>query len=851
MLPPALPDIFAAFEEFLKLPVMGPVAVEIWKALDLDYLQESVFGTLALKAALTANDKQLHSAMFVTPLQPDFQIMVTMLTWPRHLYEVRDEAREQFFTTVGRFGGIGDFAGLLQFELFLSENEPHKLRMAWIPFGKKIDDLPESLRKSLLPWGTGMPTSKVEEPLKIGGREIVELAEVAWELSRVMDELRIALIGEEQRQRFGIREAAQERVLEVVKSFNPAASKAGLSHSMPLSRFDDTWLRHNLDNALRFQSLPATLKADLLRVWGKDARDRFAAAWALLNEVFPNRPTREALNELIEAPLALDPEAGAEFTPRPVDVFISYAWSDKTRGARDIFEFVRQSEVSAWLDEEQRLGDAQLNDEIAAAMLRSKRIVICVSLEMFTRGGYVLREVLLAISFVPERCVIVRLDRNPLPQIFNNSRVINWFEHDGPAQLATALRQSVPFNVLPANQMLKLEGPIVENLIALLKRSSSERRHFDAPNRRAEFLWRGKLCSVVSQIWRQYEEADWDGLVKAVPPDLLKWTALNGPAVQKDPTVLGGAVRLRSFLFRSHVQLGAQDDWKSHNHDAYDLLDEILNLDLELLRPLPDVGWLTNDCRLAHQDCLDTLSFAQEWFRGWSPQTLVSICDVPSDSAATVEWRLLSRMTVLTERMMALRAWQDTLSESEPVPPWTTMWTTLREDLTQKLQAGAHPLVKEYFETLSRTISPTMIEELATAMADSAIESRYTKSHREELFFGLPDFRLRCVIHSCVSLENKHAALQSFRGTVLPDLRGPGSEDADLSILFGIFTQRDLTSGDWGYGLYLNCAASEVSERAKRLPSSLQNPFLTAEMLNDDERQALITDDSNVIYEEF
>src|SRR6185295_16981605 len=152
------------------------------------------------------------------------------------------------------------------------------------------------------------------------------------------------------------------------------------------------------------------------------------------------------------------------------------------------------------------------NDEIAAAMLRSKRIVICVSLEMLTRGGYALREVLLALSFVPERCIIARLDRNPLPQVFNDTRIINWFERDGASQLAAALQRSVPVTAHPTTQMLKLEGPIVDKLLALVKRSSPERRHFDALNRRAEFLWRGKLCSVVSQAWKQYEQADWDGM---------------------------------------------------------------------------------------------------------------------------------------------------------------------------------------------------------------------------------------------------------------------------------------------------------------------------------------------------
>jgi hypothetical protein len=850
MSPPTAPDILAAFKRLLNLPVMGPVTLEIWNALNLGYLQQFVIGTLAEKAELTSQDNELHSGSLIAPFSADLTVIVTVMTWPKPLSQVRDEAREQFLGVAGRFGAAGDFAGALQFDLFLSENEPPELRMAWLPFGSKFDLLPELLRKSLLPWGTGFTTPKIEKPLSVGGREIVELAESAWKLSLGMQDRLRYWTNEEDPPRLEFIEA-REHVMELVGPFNLAATKIGLSHSMPVSKFDDTWLPHNLDNALRFRSLPATLKADLLRVCGPDASHRFTQAWALFEEAYPRPPAQDSLNELIESPLALRPQDRASLSPQPVDVFISYAWSDKTRGARDIYQFVTQSGLSAWIDEEQRLDDSRLNDEIAAAMLRSKRIVICVSLEMLTRGGYAMHEVLLALASAPERCVIARLDRIPLPEVLSGLRSINWFEPNGAQKLAAALQEPILSGAHADSQVLKIEGPIIDKLIAFLKRPVSECRHFDAPTRRAEFSRRAKLFVFVSNAVKLYTESDWKGLVAAGTLDLLKWSALNGPAAQEDPTVLGSALRLRSVLFRARVQLGAGDDWEVHNHAAYELLEETLNLDLQHLRPGPKFGWLTEDCRLAHQDCLDIFSFAQEWFRGWSPQILIDLCSVPADLAATVEERLRLRMALLGERMMALRAWEDCEFEPEPVPAWTTMWSTLRRDLTEKLRSGAHPHTKAYFEELNRCVSVTVIDELATAIADSVTESRFTEKHREELFFDLKDFRLRCIICSRVSLDNKRAALASFRGTVLNELRGPGSKDADLNIMFAIFTQRNLTTGDWGYGLFLNCAPSEDPQRAKRLPSILLTPFLTVETMNDDERRAILGSSSIEIYEEF
>src|SRR5215213_6024500 len=339
-----------ALQKLLNLRVLGPITLEVWDTLEIGYLMQTIFGTLINKAEITSQDKLLHSATLFIPIVNGLQATVTMMTWPTTLSEAHEEAKEKFFSVAGMFAEQQEFAGALQFDLFLGEQEAPELLIAWLPFPHAFPQLPDALHKSLLPWGSRRRSQESVDNSAPGTREILELAQIAWRLSAAMRECVDYSSGEEG-PRLGFVEA-RDRCIELVKPFNAAVLKVKLVHSMPISRFDDTWLPHNLKNALHFGSLPATLKAGLLRVWGPEARDRFEQAWTRLGFADPDRPDEELLDELIDSPLIIRPRDNVSLSPQPVEVFISYAWSDKTRGARDIYEFVTQSGFSAWLDEE-------------------------------------------------------------------------------------------------------------------------------------------------------------------------------------------------------------------------------------------------------------------------------------------------------------------------------------------------------------------------------------------------------------------------------------------------------------------------------------------------------------------
>jgi hypothetical protein len=148
-------------------------------------------------------------------------------------------------------------------------------------------------------------------------------------------------------------------------------------------------------------------------------------------------------------------------------------------------------------------------------------------------------------------------------------------------------------------------------------------------------------------------------------------------------------------LFRAHIQVGANEDFELHYPAAYELLDEVVNADLELFRPAGSAGWDVEGCRLAVQDCLDVFQFAQEWFRGATPEILVGLSAAPADSAATIEARMTTRMMELAERILALRALEETQRARQGVaqglPPWSGVWSTMREDIRSQFESGVHP----------------------------------------------------------------------------------------------------------------------------------------------------------------
>ena len=839
-----------ALQRLVALPILGEITTSVWNALGISALAEQLMSKMIDKAEATKADGQIHSFMLLAPVPEGLLTATFVITWPTALANTREQAMQAFSSNANAFLERDGLAGVLQFDVFLG-SDATDIRLAWQPAPKAIADLPHALRRAVFPWGRQEKPEAAEAVTS--GAEIITLADAAWELVHAMQQ---RYRNWPQEDGPPPREGFQELrapFKQLVPKFNRAVKRAGLEHTMPVEDFDPTWLPHNLANALRFRSIEGSLRAELLRVWGTDARDRFDKAWELFEKASPGRPAEEALATIADPPLVQQPTSRPSAPAGPVDVFVSYAWSDKTRGARDIYEMLAGSGRSVWLDEEQRIDATGVDNDITEALRRSRFVVICLSTEMLTRGGYALREILISASWIPDRCILARLDSVPVPPFLSGIRSVEWFDRSGPEALLRMLDDapdsashipSLPFDEL-------LRHPKSDALVQPLQRDSRLKRVLNLANRKHNLELRGRLFGSLLQIWHEfYERDDWAGIINVAsyPSDLLPWTLLSGPACSSDPTVFGAAVRLRSALLRARIQSGAHSDWEIHNRIAFDLLEELITSDATLFSPAPEIGWAAENARLAGQDCLDCLRFVQDWFRGWSPKMLVTMCGVPAKSAATIEERVQLRLSLLGQTMLALRAYEDRDQRLALLPPWSTIWTSSRRDLLDKLHGGTHPATIAYFQELSRYLDENAVEQLAVAIADGVIETIAATTYREEVLFPFEKFTMRCVIRCYRAPGNKRESLASVHGTVLADLKDGAARDADLNILLSMFAHPPTVESDWRYGLYLNCMANRDRPSHKNLPPMLLNPYNTADMLTEQELRE-VTGESYNIYD--
>ena len=846
----------AAFRRLFALPVMGDATRDTWRGLDLDSLSNEIRNLLIDKARVTLADGAVHSGLFILPGEISFAMAV--LTWPKGLAAARQEAADHFFALAERYSAQEGIFGVAQLDFFVPSLAAAEIRLAWLPAPGASDGLPEVLQRTLLPWG-GRPIFEEKPERAVGGTEMVNLAQAAWDLYQAMRRRLPLWPDEDGPARPGLTQVRGE-FRAIVPRFNRAAQRFGLGHMMPVSDFDPTWLPHNLANAERFGSLKASLTADILRVWGKAARENFGACWDLLERSYPETPAENELRTLQEAPLVRERAESAAVPPPVIDVFLSYAWADKTRGVRDIYQSITshawtgRPRMAVWLDEEERPETEHLNDEIAGAMLRSKRILICLSMEMLTRGGYAMREVLLALTRMPHLCVLVRLDRTPVPPALAEITTVDWFRRDGPELLIRVLQSPLGALAgrLEAEGGRSLNGPLIDRLLPLVQRAEELRRTFDAAARQTQITLRGALYNAVSAVRAAYDAGDLTGMlhITGVSADLLSWSTLSGSAAKEDPTILSAGLRLRSALFRAHLHVGAQRDYALHYPAAYALLDEVVNADLDLFRPANSAGWDIESCRLAMQDCLDVFDLALEWFRGVTPKILVELSAAPAASAVTIEARINANITVLAERMLALRALEDTQGPRQKRPSWANAWSTMRTHIRNQFESGVHPATQAIYRALADSMGEATVQQIAVVLADGAIESAVAGPYREELLFDLGAFRLRCVVRCYLTLGSKHRDLESVRGTVMTDLLAAARGEGDLNVLFSVFLAPHANQEGWGYGLFMNCLPSPRDSRKGALPQILEAPFVVGEMLNEAELAGIRAGHGPAVYEE-
>src|SRR5262245_46913569 len=826
-------EILDAFARELDAPVRGDVVRDVLTALEFLTVAEMVLGAAAEKLSLTRTDGKVHDFMFFRSVQ-DVSVVIRVLVLPGIELVAASVARDDVLQAVKLVQNIETMAGVLHLTVFAG-SDPVDLRIAWWPIPQIALKDPK-LRAPVIPWRIRHDEEPQVEDVP-DGAALIELAAATHALTTAMHELLQVWPDEQGPPRGrGISEP-RETLQEAIGRFNRAATRCRLVHSMPVSVYDATWLPHNLRNALDFHSIPSSLRAELYRSWGPDAVVAFDRVLEMVR--VGQQPGADDIRGIVGPAVPADtPTSPTE----AIDVFVGYTWADKTRGARDVYEFVRRSGFTAWIDEEQRPMTASLDAQVAAAIAGARCIVICMSSEMVSGGGYALRELLFAVSVTPANCVLLRLDRIPIPPVLAKIRSIDWFKSNGPARLGAELKQ-MPTSVTPVTvpaSVLAVTGPLAEHLVRQVTRAVPP-RSLSGAGRQTQIESRAHLCEAVLAVLEHDAQSQWREVLKTI--DTLRsrgeWLSITDPILQTEPTVAGIFVRLRLAGFRANVQCANDGNWERYNFDAYGMLEELVTIDPSLLDSAPTLGWRASDSRVALRDCLDAFQFAEVWFRGWSPALLISMCGVPA-TVNTIQERIATREAVLIERMLGLRLVEDD-SPSPRVTRWSSIFEAFRSTMIRKLHAGAHPQTATYFAALHTWVDDAVATRAAVALADGANEILQAQgSYREELVGSNGRMKIRLVARAYRSLPSKLASLKLAHGTVAKDLT-ERPEGFDLSLLVSVFVLPDGDPDVLKYELNLN-VLPHPSPAAEQLTPRIPGPLIMPQMLEPEEFQALMRD---------
>lgn len=821
-------EIILALQRELEAPVRGAVLVRIMNAVGFsEVLNEFVQGA-AEKLRLARGDDRIHDFTLLLPYGGRM-VAAKCFVHPGKVNDGTVAAREDLYVSPVH-AAPHLISAVLQFSFFAGA-APLAARGAWLPLADAgFDDA--ALTRAVIPWRNVVTAPPADAPPD--GACLVELARTTVTLTNAMQ--RLILIWPDEGgpvSRIGLEEARDELRAAVI-AFNAAAKRCRLAHRMPLSVFDATWLPHNLQNAVEYQSLRSTIRAELRRTWGNDGAAAFDEAHDLFARGAGDDPRFAALRGVQGPPEGF--QAAPAPPPARLDAFVCYSWADKTRGARDVYEFLRHEGMLAWLDEELRIGDAALDAEIAGAIQSARAVIVCISREMVVGGGYALRELLFALDTVADRIIVVRLDRFPLPPTLAKVKSVDWFAQDGAAGLRTQLAVlSDAAASRAAATLLIRDGPILTRLLALLQRPPRLPRPGPPGARWQDLVERAELCEAVVSAAALVDAQDWQAVGERVRQlrHARKLPPVHGPDATAAPTLAGPAFRLRFCGLLAELQRRG-DDWGERNRAIFELIDDLLNADLACLTPVPEELWTADNCRAAARDCLDAFHYAREWLRGWSPRMLTRMSGIPAADAAQLEPRISAREADLADRMLALRILED--SQRETTPGWSALCSSIKETLRGKWAADGHPAIAAYFGLLGGMLSPLALETAAVAMADAIVGTLKTGlPSRDEFVDGTGAATVRFVVRSYLGLPSTFASLALAKDTVLHDLM-QGSEAADVTILVSTFTLRGRDADTWQFETTLNVLPHPRPAAPPDL--SRLGPILMPQMLSEEELEA-------------
>ena len=210
---------------------------------------------------------------------------------------------------------------------------------------------------------------------------------------------------------------------------------------------------------------------------------------------------------------------------RPLRVFLCHASSDKP-AVRELYEYLVNEGVDAWLDKEKLIPGQNWQIEIPKAVKNSDVVIVCLSTQSVTKEGFVQKEMKLALDSADEKpdgtifIIPARLENCEVPERIGKYHWVDLFSDNGYEWLKKALQiraESVGATITPKRSTIKASSeakarsknfnkkePIKSELISQQPKPSYSKDDIQKTSQE-EFMEQEKWSPKLSQPTQNYK----------------------------------------------------------------------------------------------------------------------------------------------------------------------------------------------------------------------------------------------------------------------------------------------------------------------------------------------------------
>lgn len=321
------------------------------------------------------------------------------------------------------------------------------------------------------------------------------------------------------------------------------------------------------------------------------------------------------------------------------DIFISYSRKNLVP-VTELYEKLNSLGYKIWFDKVNLLVGQNFETEIKKAINDTQTVLLCLSSKWINDKSYVQKELKWALKTMEELpqgqifIIPIKLDECEIPKRLNKIHTLNIYENNGFKKLIESLDYKLKVS---RNEIIDIElvknnrndlDDIFEFLITqgtiiyedpFLGHSNEEEKEF-------KNLLKGRL-SYSSDL---LEQKKYESIIDLWEPlNNNEYFRVDNEYWVDKPYFRSQIHSAKSQLFISYIQLSQQGKFEDYVPKAMHHLNELLCGNPYSMKGASADRLEKKDALILNLNYIDTLSFANSWFKGWSDDILYSLFKIP------------------------------------------------------------------------------------------------------------------------------------------------------------------------------------------------------------------------------